>query len=289
MEFVTGVKPDSNFLDQLKNGKISVNSSMLLGRNYVNLVSERFQSAALGPTSDLTKDDKDFNHWTSLANPRKRVREFDDRTSEDNQFDYEMFQKFNELILNPTEKLVAGHLVDRDCGGSDLKSNLIPQSGRSNCGITCIAEGFIDLLFDMGFDTVSFFCGVLYKDQINNAYLSTENADWEKVAFGDGKSVPIGCYSDYLARKDGLYYLYCFVWPYFGLPVLPLVRGKVSSWDVLKNFAVHPDFLAKLIGFRFLNAELKAKISFVNQFDSDPVQYMSETIVFPNPNFKNEE
>jgi hypothetical protein len=143
-----------------------------------------------------------------------------------------------------------GHCMGRQSGGSDLKSNLVYQSARSNRGPIRKVEMFLEVLVEAGFEDVAFVSGVLFKEDINNIYLLNNNCSQDiEMPF------PIAWYRVYSAKKNGKYFFWAFLIPYFGLTANS-VRGP--------EYLIDLDTLTSISGIRFVSAVQKKNLGGVN-------------------------
>jgi hypothetical protein len=85
---------------------------------------------------------------------------------------------------------------------------------------------FLEGLVEAGFEDVSFVSGVLFKEDINNIYLTNNNCSQDIE-----RPFQIAWYRVYSAKKNGKFYFWAFLIPYFGLTANS-VRGHEYFIDL---------------------------------------------------------
>jgi hypothetical protein len=262
---------------QNNDGEIIVEANMTCGYKYVNVMSLKYKQTLFSCTETYNKADADYFNVRNTAFPRSNVK-----------FHEELIRVHNGKMKSRNhwyqpDFLQEGHSVARDIGGLDVQWNIQTQSGRSNQGI----KKFVDLwqrkLYDVGYEKISFLDGILFKDQIRDEFLANSGSEYKVDVNGENFDVPYAGYHVYSAWKGDKNHLFCFFWPQYGLSEELNLRSDWSAkkwWNTIKKYAIDPDLLAELIGFRFITETLKSKTEFVNEFDGNRATF---GIMIPDP------
>jgi hypothetical protein len=282
---------DSDPIDQsnLNNGQIYDDqiifvSKMTPGNKYINVESFKYKQPLFSCSGRYTEKEVKDLHDESQKCKKSPIARF-----------YKKLIDVHNKKMKPVKKkgdhhpdfLERGHSVARDIGGSDVQSNIQTQSERSNRGIKKFVDLWQQKLYDVGYEKISFLDGIVFKDQIRDKFLVNPGPGFKVEVNGEMLDVPYAGYHVYSAWKGGENHLFCFFWPQYGLPnegdvYTDWTAGKM--WNLIKKYAIDPDVLADIIGFRFITETLKLKTKFVNVLNGNGACYGAIKIPDPDPN-----
>jgi hypothetical protein len=258
---------------KFNNGKMTVNKAMSVQNNYVNLISKKRGMTV--QTLSGKFDTERLNYaamWSRFNSTRTYIEDKD--VDRDCQYDQIFADKFNISLGTDNEhneNFEKGHCMGRHAGGNDLISNLVYQTKRENRGPVSAIEAFLDYLVTEGYEDISFVSGVIFKDDIEDVYLANNNTN-----HGIEKDFPIAYYRVYMAKKDGKYFFWSFLTPYFGLPKTNDQFKPI--YERTKDYFIDMDDLTRITGIRFANQHQKENLGGINIMLGKQVQCAGRVI-----------